>query len=414
MSVADLTIRSLGPQGDGIAMGSQGRIYVDRALPGEYIKAKIKRDASGTPRAEIIKILEPSLHRQEAPCKHYDACGNCTLQHADDSFYRKWKTETVKEALSKVGLFPKQWEKPVFVGENSRRRVTFTAVKHRNKITLGYYKRRSSEITDISSCLIADPILLELREEIKTYLLPVLLEAKPVDIFFQLVGKSVDMVITGQIGRNLQSLSDLIEDIIISRISIREDEKSAVKTLFSKEPVIAKFGNLHVNLPPAAFLQPTLEGEKVLVSTVMDFLPKTGKFADLFSGCGTFTGPLLERGAVDAFESAPLAVSALTKAVGKNPLKVFKRDLFKNPLRRDDLKRYDAIVFDPPRAGCPEQADWMASSKVKTLIGVSCNPISFARDARILCDGGYRLQNLKVVDQFHYSHHVEVVGLFTK
>lgn len=414
MSVIDLHIRFLGPQGDGVVLGRQGRIFVERTLPGELVRAKVRRDAHGTPRAEVIKVLEFSPVRQVPPCKHYESCGNCTLQHLQEQYYRKWKVEMVKEALGNVGLYPKKWEAPAFIGQENRRRVTFTAVKAKNKITMGYYRRRSKEVTDIQECLISDSGLFKLKDKIKPSLLPLLAEGKSVDVFLQSLGKTVDMMITGSISRNQEKLGALLKESEITRISVREDESAPTRILFSKEPVIAKFGDLKVNLPPAAFLQPTLEGEKVLAAAVMELLPKTGKFADLFSGCGTFAGPMLTRGSVDAYEFVPGAVNALSKAAGKNPLRVYKRDLFKNPLRREELNRYDAIVFDPPRAGCAEQADHMASSRVKTLVAVSCNPASFARDARILCDGGYRLQSVKVVDQFLWSHHVEVVGLFTK
>src|SRR5690606_16557545 len=135
--------------------------------------------------------------------------------------------------------------------------------------------------------------------------------------------------------------------------------------------------------------------ERALSSAVMAALPAIGKLADFFSGCGTFSGPMLERGEVDAFESSPSAVRALAKAAGKHPLRVFRRDLFRNPLRREECNRYDAVVFDPPRAGCPEQAAAMASSRVPLLVGVSCNPATFARDARTLCRGGYRLVSVQ-------------------
>jgi 23S rRNA (uracil1939-C5)-methyltransferase len=178
--------------------------------------------------------------------------------------------------------------------------------------------------------------------------------------------------------------------------------------------VTAAFGKLKVGLGPAAFLQPTLEGERALVETVLGALPRDARLADLFSGYGTFSGPMLASGSVDSYESVPAAVAALARAAKGKPLKAFRRDLFARPLRRDEINRYDAVVFDPPRAGCPDQAAEMASARTPCLIGVSCNPATFARDARILCEGGYWLESVQVIDQFLWSHHVEVVGVFTK
>jgi 23S rRNA (uracil1939-C5)-methyltransferase len=176
----------------------------------------------------------------------------------------------------------------------------------------------------------------------------------------------------------------------------------------------ARFGDLDIALPPLAFLQPTQAGEDALVESVMALLPRAGNFADFFSGCGTFTGPMLGRGAVDAYDSVGPAIRALDKAKGDKPLKAIRRDLFLSPLRRDEANRYDAIVFDPPRAGAQEQVRALASGRVPLLVGVSCNPASFARDARILVDGGYRLDSVRVIDQFTWSHHVELVAAFIK
>jgi 23S rRNA (uracil1939-C5)-methyltransferase len=178
--------------------------------------------------------------------------------------------------------------------------------------------------------------------------------------------------------------------------------------------MIAKFGALEVALPPLAFLQPTQAGEAALVEAVTELLPASGRFADLFAGSGTFSGPMLARGSVDAYESAAPAIRALEKAKGALPLKGFRRDLEREPVRREEANRYDAIVFDPPRAGAAEQTKALASAKTPLLIGVSCNPPTFARDARTLVDGGYRLDSIKVIDQFTWSHHVELVAGFSK
>jgi len=210
------------------------------------------------------------------------------------------------------------------------------------------------------------------------------------------------------------ALEPLLELSFISRVSWRPNDASAIQILVEVEPVVASFGPLRVALPPFAFLQPTLDGEKALVASILASLPQTGKLVDLFSGCGTFSGPMLEKGAVDAYESVAASVTALNQARGRHPLKVFQRDLFQNPVRGAELEAYGAVVFDPPRAGCPEQATALAASKVPVLVGVSCNPATFSRDAKILVQGGYQLKSLQVIDQFQWSHHVEMVGVFSR
>ena len=423
MQVSDLTISELGPKGDGIAQGAQGRIYVDRALPGDRIQGRVLRGVDGMQRAEITKMISPSPYRQKPPCVHYDNCGSCTIQHLKDEFYRQWKTDLVKDAFRKQRLSPRQWLPTQFIGKENRRRATFTAQKRRGQLTVGYYRRRSQQIFDLNSCLIADPKLLGLREAMKPFLNVIVGEGNSLDVFFQLVGGAIDMVLTGPVSvKGLpdnpvrEAASQFLNSAKIARISWRASEDDAIRQLASQGKVIAEFGLLKVNLPPAAFLQPTLEGESALTQAVMAALPARGHFADLFAGCGTFSGPMLARGTVEAYESVSSSVSALTKAAEneRKPLKAFRRDLFRNPLRRDELNRFTAVVFDPPRAGCPEQAQQMAASRVPTLIGVSCNPLTFARDAAVLVQGGYRLQSLQPIDQFLWSHHVEVVGVFTK
>lgn len=417
----DLIIHELGPKGDGIHDSSRGRIYIDRALPGDAVQAKIRRGDDGVMRGDLVEIAKASPHRIKAPCPHYDVCGGCTMQHAKNDYYRDWKQEIVKDALEKKGLRPKVWKDTVFIGSGTRRRATFAAYKKKDVVTLGYYKRRSHQVTNITECLIADPAIMKLRTQLTTMLVPILQEGKPADVFVQKIGPIFDLVITGGVGRKgkpdmqvREGLAALLKDTKIARISWRAKERDIPEVMVEKEALIAQFGKLSVKMPPLAFMQPTKEGEKALVDAVMEVMPKSGKFADLFSGCGTFTGSMLERGSVDAYESVDPAVRALDKAKGALPVKVYRRDLFRNPLRREEANRYDAIVFDPPRAGAQDQVKSIASGRTPVLIGVSCNPATFARDARMLVDGGYRLESVRVIDQFTWSHHVELVALFTK
>lgn len=419
MAIQELTIRELGSKGDGIHHGTREPVYVDRALPGEKVKAEVYRDDQDIPRGDILEILRPSPERVAAPCVHYDRCGNCTLQHLSEKYYREWKVAMVKDALR--DLAPERWLETLFLGRSNRRRATFATYKFGKKVTMGYYRRRSQEISDIDTCLVADPRILELRETLKPFLAPVLREGTTTDIFLQLVGNDVDLVISGYVGKTGEpdlAVEEALEVMLhltpVSRISWRAAENDPIQVIHTKDDIVAKFGALKVELPPFAFLQPTVEGEQALVKAVLDALPEKGRLADLFSGCGTFSGPMLARGPVEAYEMSPAAVKALAKAAGGKPLKAIARNLYTKPLTLDELARFDAVVFDPPRGGCREQVATLAKSKVPVLVGVSCNPATFARDARILRDGGYRLQTLQIIDQFLWSHHVEVVGTFAK
>lgn len=417
----DLLIHELGPKGDGVHRSRRGDVYVDRALPGDRVLADIRRGVDGVLRGELIRVIEASPYRVKAPCPNYEMCGGCTLQHAAGEFYRHWKVDVVRDALRKKGLRPEVWRDPVFLPPGDRRRATFTAFKQNNIVTLGHVRRRGRHVTDIATCLIADPAIMGLRAKLTTLLVPILQEGEPASAFIQTVNGQFDIVITGPIGKHgkpdpqmREAIAQLAQKSNSDRISWRASLGDDAEVVIETHPVHARFGNLDVALPPLAFLQPTQAGEHALVDAVMEALPQSGKFADLFAGCGTFTGPMLERGAVDAYESVGSAIRALDKAKGTAPLKAIRRDLFRNPLRRDEANRYDAIVFDPPRAGAQEQVAVLASGKTPVLIGVSCNPATFARDARILVDGGYRLESIKVIDQFTWSHHVELVAAFAK
>jgi 23S rRNA (uracil1939-C5)-methyltransferase len=417
----NLAIHELGPKGDGVHHGQRGRIYVDRALPGDRVAAKISRGADGVVRGELVEVVAASPHRVTAPCPHYDLCGGCTLQHASGEFYRDWKIGTVRDALRKRDLNPRLWRDPVFLPAGDRRRATFTAYKKDDRVAFGHFRRRERHVNDIDSCLVVDPVLMEHRARLAPWLAPILQECSATSFFIQTVNGQFDIVITGRVGKNgtpdaavRAAIALLAQKSHSDRVAWRETERDAAEVIIDTKPLRTRFGKLEVVLPPLAFLQPTAAGERALVDAVMELLPRSGKFADLFAGCGTFTGPMLERGPVDAYESVATAIRALSQATGTRPLKAIRRDLFRNPLRRDEANRYDAIVFDPPRAGAEEQVQSLASAKTPVLVGVSCNPATFARDARILVDGGYRLESVKVIDQFAWSHHVELVAGFTK
>ncbi len=419
METSELEINELGPLGDGIARTPKGVVFVEGALPGEKVRVEVFRDDKGIYRGRLENVVVASSHRQVPPCEHFDYCGNCTLQHLERSSYQEWKKNLAKSTLEKAGVQPQKWLPPLFIGEKSRRRATLTAFKHQGEVGIGYYRRRSSEVFDIDSCLVSVPEILQLREELKPVMRQILAEGETLDIFLQWVKGSLDLVLLGRIrhpdpeGLLRGAFGPLGEAKRVARVSWRSSEERTPMTIFSSHPLRVEFGLLQVTLPPAAFLQPTLEGERALIDAVQEALPEEGHFADLFAGCGTFSGPLLLTGSVEAYEESALAVKALTRAAEGLPLTVHQRDLFRNPLRPSELKRFDGVIFDPPRAGCPEQAAQLAGSRVPVLVGISCNPASFAKDAKILCDAGYKLKSVKIVDQFTWSHHVELVGVFS-
>ena len=416
-----LRITELSPKGEGIGAAKRERVYIDRALPGDRITAKLRRDIDGVLRGDVLDIIEPSPHRVAAPCPHYALCGGCTLQHARAAFYRDWKCGLVRDALGGKGLAPARWREPVFLPPGGRRRITFTAEKRDGAVILGYSRRRQRQVVAIESCAIADPAIMALRPTLAVRLAPLLQEGKPATAFIQIVGGRFELVITGPVGERgmpdaavRDAMTALADGLAIDRVSWRAQLGDLPEVIAEGRPIRARFGALDVALPPLGFQQPTPAGEAALVAAVMDALPAAGRFADLFAGSGTFTGPMLARGAVDAYENSAAAIRMLEEAKATLPLTAMRRDLSREPLTRAEAEHYDAIVFDPPRAGAEAQVKELAAAAVPVLIGVSCNPATFARDARILADGGYRLDSIQVIDQFTFSHHVELVAAFAK
>lgn len=418
-----VTVTGLGQKGDGLARLEDGRsVFVDRALPEETLDIQLFETKDGTLRGDIAQVIEPSADRADPPCPHYDGCGGCQMQHMQGGAYRRWKRQKLEVALAAHLPALPDFLPDIFIPAGTRRRVTFACIKTHKTLVVGYHKRRSKQVSDIEDCLIVDPDLMAVRAHIKPYLLDIIKDSRVVDVFLQKLDGGIDCVITGPVGQAKDGAPDftvqeacgrMLHETPVSRISWRMRDRDVPELLLEAHPLFKKAGALQIPAPPLAFLQPSAEGEAALARCVVEALPAGAKTAaDLFAGHGTFTGHMLGQGLhVDAFESDRGAVTALKKA-GHARAQV--RDLFKYPLQGKELAGYDVIVLDPPRAGAKAQSDALALSDVAVIIYVSCNPSTFARDAARLVDGGYTVQSIQMVDQFPWSTHTELVGVFAK
>lgn len=421
---AELEIQDIGQHGDGIAFHEKQPVYINRSITGDYVKAKIEKTTDGTLRGEITQIITPSPKRVTPPCPHYDTCGGCTLQHIDQDTYQAWKNSLITEALNRRDITPMEVKPTIFIKEQTRRRSTLALHKTAQNLFIGYHQRRSTNITNITECLINDNKLLITVNNIKPYVQKIIKTGKSADLFIQLIDGQIDILITGicnsktgEPDMNTRLITaEMTENHSIARISWRKNEKHTAEILIERVNVFKKSGEIDVPLPPGAFLQPSNEGEAALVNSMMQFLPKKGPFADLFSGSGTFSGHMLKNGAVDAFDNQGDAIDRLQSATKQNPkIRAITRDLYSDPLIPKELDKYSAVLLDPPRAGAKDQCKELINSKVPCIIYISCNPSAFAKDAQILTDeGDYQLQSIQAVDQFIYSHHIEVIGFFTK
>jgi len=367
----------------------------------------------------------PPSDMMTPPCPHFEECGSCQLQHLVDETYRNWKEKQLHDLIASNNIRPDSWLPARFIGKGTRRRVTFKIKREGGNLVLGFNKFHEHEIAEIKECSLLTPPLQKL--------IPILPEAflaitpKGGDIIEVLIQEtdhdSLDCVITGlsETGaRQTGEVARLAEICGFSRVSFRKDAFSLPQTQVRMSNLTKTSGLLKVDLPAGAFLQPSQEGEDALSNSVMEGLEnrklgKKDKIADLFSGCGTFAGRLLEKYSVHAIEGdRGMAESLISASKGHSRLTAEYRDLFKEPVGARELRDFKAVVFDPPRAGAKEQCQKLAKSAVEVIIGVSCNPATFARDTKILLGGGYHLTTLRMIDQFLWSTHTELVGVFEK
>ena len=396
-------ITRLGHKGDGLT--ADGTL-VPLTLPGEVITGEIARGRIPEP-----KILTPAPDRVRAPCAHFRSCGGCSLQHGSDEFLAAWKVQVIETALSAQGLTTTY--RPIHVSPpHARRRATLAARRTKKGALVGFHARRSDTIVPITECAVLHPDLLALT--------PVLAEitrlggSRSATLAFALTRSSngTDCTVTG--GKPLDDALRLALPKFLphfARLSWGDE------TVFTSAPPVQHFGGVAVTPPPGSFLQATPDGEVALVGAVTEALGEARKIADLFAGCGTFTLPLAQNAALHAIEGAPDMITALDHAIrhatGLKPVTTETRDLFRRPLLPDELARFDAIILDPPRAGAEAQVAEIATALVPRIAYVSCNPVSFARDARSLTAAGYRLNWVQPVDQFRWSAHIELAASFT-
>ncbi|MEA3109090.1 MAG: rRNA (uracil1939-C5)-methyltransferase [Gammaproteobacteria bacterium] len=411
--VEKIVIARLGRRGEGVADQPAGPVYVPYTLPGETVEA----DAwPGHPdRRHLIGIATPSPDRIVPICLHFGTCGGCTFQHWATPRYRDWKRALVVETLASAGL-DVPIDDLIEAQGNGRRRAVFHARRGTHDVLeVGFASLRAHDLVAIDRCPILEPGLdgsIEAAWAIAEALGPM---RKPLDIQVTASEAGLDVDVRGSgplTAARVNELSRVAERHRLARLT-RHGELVVQRSV----PVVL-MGRARVILPPGGFLQATAAGEAILAKLVIENCGSAKNIADLFCGVGPFALRLAERARIAAMDSDQDAIDALTRAAstlqGLKPIAAEARDLFRRPLMADELKPFDGVVFDPPRQGAETQARELAASKVPVIVGVSCNPTTFARDARILVDGGYRLTRVTPVDQFHYSIHVELVARFER
>lgn len=407
-----LTVRieTIGAGGDGVARDEGSVIYVPFSVPGDLVTIEARGE-----RSTVVEILERGPARAEPPCRHFGVCGGCAFQHLTRAEEARWKMAQVTKALARAGVEAEQINPVLSLPAASRRRVVFAVRRAKGALRLGFNGRRSDAVMALEECPVLAPPLASRLDGLRA-----LAASIPVDAFDLAVTACDNGLDVNVAAPRLATLTvrnaEALRGAGVVRLSLNGEIVMA-----PGEPVVS-FDGVAVTPPPGVFLQASREGEAALIGLVKQAAQGARKIADLFSGCGTFSLPLARSASVAAVDNDRAAIDALKRAASAaqsgatptHPLRAETRDLFERPLSAKELKPFDAVVFDPPRAGAEAQAAEIAKSVAPLVVGVSCNAQTFARDAGLLAAGGYRLLEVTPVDQFVYSPHIELVGVFSK
>ena len=411
--VDHLVIDHVGHRGDGVSLGSGESVYVPYTLGGETVEVAT---VPGHPDRRRLLAIERASPERIAPfCPHFGVCGGCAIQHWNVQLYQAWKRNLVVETLKQANL---DCEVAPLIDAHGtgRRRITLHArLGTHDVLKVGFSAAHSHDIIAVDRCPILDPGLDGALDAAWALAEPLTPTGKPLDIQITASDGGLDVDVRGSgplPATMIATLSRIAEQHRLARLT-RHGEPVLMRT-----PPTIMIGTARVTLPPGSFLQATVAGEETLAELVSGHCKRAKHVADLFCGVGPFALRLAAKSRVSAFDSDAGAVAALQKAAaatsGLKPVKAEARDLFRRPLMAPELRDYDTVVFDPPRQGAQAQATQLAASRIPLVVAVSCNVATFARDARILIDGGYRLETVTPVDQFRHTPHVELVAKFKK
>lgn len=407
---ARLTIERLGQRGEGIAQGAEGAIFVPYALAGETIVAEV--DGA---RGRLVEILTPSPQRTAPICPSFGVCGGCAVQTLAPAAYSAWKRGLLADALRHAKLSAGVDELVDAHGEGRRRASFHARVDAAGRVKLGFMQARAHEVVDLAACPVLAPSMKDALAAARALATALAGAAKPLDILVTATDTGLDVDVRGHGPLDAaltQQLIAIAERHDLARLANHGE------ILVARRTPLLRIGRAQIAPPPGTFLQATAAGETALATAVGAALAGSRRIADLFSGIGTFALRLAERARVHAvdLEEAPLAalIKAAHTTAGLQQVTTERRDLFRRPLDAKALADFDAAVFDPPRAGAEAQAKALAQSALPRIVAVSCNVQTFARDAALLCAGGYEIERVTPFDQFRYSPHVEIVGLFRR
>ena len=407
----ELLIERVAPLGEGLA---EGPIYAPITLPGERIAARVVGE-----RAEVLSLLQASPDRIEPPCPHFGACGGCALQHWAHEPYLAWKVEQIRSVLARERI-ETEFAAPFAAPPGTRRRLALHARKRGGRTILGFKTRRAWDVVEVVQCPISDPRLVAALPLLAAFAAPLFQHPKSAPtLHVTWSDDGLDVDVTGVEAKSGGLDADTRVRLADAAVAGRFARATlGGEIIYQARRPTVRFGVARVAYPPGGFLQAVEAAEQAMVAFAVEATAGADRVADLFCGSGAFTFRLAEHASVTALDSGAPAIAAIREAVAAAPglkqIDAQARDLDRRPLLAMEMKKLDAVVFDPPRAGAVEQARQIAESKVARVVGVSCNPATFARDARVLVDAGFVLKRVLPVDQFLWSPHIELVGVFER
>lgn len=408
-------IDSIGISGDGLTEIDGEKYYIPFTAPGDDVDFEVIKVKKWS-RLQVNELKPLSPVRSKPTCIHFGECGGCKLQHLQEDFYKDYKTGLLKRALDFHGVEAKEWNPLHVIPPRKRRRISLTFAHWREGMMIGYMRRGTKQIIDNQECHLVLSEIEELIPKLRAFLAEMFQtrENGTLDILRTSVGLDVNLKTAYLKNPTLEQTEKLVE---FAR------ENQLARLLLNYRPIVTfrepkiSFSGVEVDVEAGKFLQASDDADAFMLAQVETYMPqKIKRGVDLFSGRGTFTFLLGQKAPTDAFECENDAIVALQNASKKSglPIDVKKRDLFSNPLTVDELDNYDFIFVDPPRAGALAQVEEIAKSSLKHVVYISCNPASFARDAKILCDAGFVLDSVTPLDQFLWSEHLEVIGKFSR
>ena len=414
----ELLVERLGARGDGIAEHGGEPVFLPFTVPGDRVRARLGARRGGGREGRVIELLNSGKGRADPPCAHFGRCGGCALQHLDRDSYEAVKLGALHRALERVGIDPGLVQQLRVVAP-ARRRTRLRLVRPRDprlSARVGFRERFRHDLVDLRECPVLEPGLFTLVDALRRIAGDVMQAGRAAEVTLTRTDSGVDVLIEAEERPELSALEPLAgfaENCDLARIVWRSPGEEIL--VVERRPVRVLLSGVAVAYPPGAFLQASEAAETFLVEEVLAAVGPRRPVLDLFAGLGTFTFALATAGPVHAVEGEERAATALARAAAdRRSITVERRDLARDPLPPEALAGYAAAVFDPPRAGATRQAAALAAAALKTVVAVSCNPATYARDAAQLIAGGFRLARIVPVDQFVWTPHLELAPVFRR